>query len=83
MNTRYIHEIGSEKVVPISVTASTLRLFFPELVDEILESFTECSDVEIIQEIVDTLNLDIICVIENSHVNMLIHGFIYGRGVLV
>ena len=35
-------------------------------------------DVDIIQEIVDTLNLDVTCVTEHSSVDLLIHGYVHG-----
>lgn len=80
MNIISIHSINPEAVEVMSIgdTARYLRLFFPELVDEILESFTDYTEADIIQEIVDTLGLDITCVTEHSHVKLLIHGYIYG-----
>ena len=81
MNTISIHEVNPNDVTSIGDTAIYLRLFYPELVEEILESYNECSDVEIIQEIIDTEGLPIACVIEHSHLDLIIHGYIRHRGV--
>ena len=79
MNTINVHEVNpSVNVSSLGDTAAFLRLFFPELVDQILEAYTDYTDADIIQEIVDTLNLDITCVTEHSSIRLLIHGYIHG-----
>lgn len=59
-------------------TAMYLRLFYPEMVDHVLEAFTEYTDVDIIQEIVDAIGLDITCVTKNSGLNLIVMGYIHG-----
>lgn len=82
MNIIDIHEVPQDTVlVSIDDTAMFLNLFYHKLVDELLESFTDFTDADIMQEIVDTVGLDIICVIENNH-GLLIHGYFSKSGVL-
>ena len=79
MNTINVHEISPEtRLMSVDDTAAYLNIFYPELVDQILEAFTDYTDVDIIQEIVDTLNLDVTCVTEHSSVDLLIHGYVHG-----
>lgn len=63
----------------IGNTAAYLRLFYPEIVDQVLEAFNEYTDVDIIQEIVDLLSLDITCVTEHTGLERIVHGYIYGE----
>lgn len=79
MNTVSIHEVPSgTKVISVDDTAIYLRLFYPELVGEILEAYTDCNDIEIIQEVIDAEDLEITCVTEHSGIELLIHGYIHG-----
>lgn len=64
----------------IGETAMYLRVFYPEMVEQVLESFTDFTDVDIIQEIVDAIGLDITCVTEHSGLELMIHGYIHGEG---
>ena len=74
-----IHDINKNvPLISIADTAMFLNLTERNLVDEILESFTDCTDVDIIQEIVDTLNLPLTCVIETTQNDLIIHGYIRG-----
>lgn len=84
MNTVDIHDINPETTRRVSADdlAVFFNLFYRELVEELLEVFTDFTDVDIIQEIVDTVGLDYICVIENSpNEGLLIHGYITPGGV--
>lgn len=70
------------EIVSVGDTAAGLNILYPETVDELLESFTDFTDFDIIAEVINTLNLDIICVVESSNKpGKLIHGYIH-RGVL-
>lgn len=85
MNTVSIHDINQDitNIMSFADTAMYLNLFHHELVEEILESFTDLTDAQIIAEIIDTLNLPITCVIEHNKHGDLIHGYITKGGVLV
>lgn len=81
MNVVDIREVyPGTPIESIGETAMYLRLFYPEVVDQVLESFTDFTDVDIIQEIVDTVGLDITCVTEHSGLELMIHGYIHGEG---
>jgi hypothetical protein len=79
MNIVDIREVyPGTPVESIGDTAMYLRLFYPEIVDQVLEAFTEYTDVDIIQEIVDAVGLDITCVTKNSGLDLMILGYIRG-----
>ena len=77
MNTVSIHEVAPEvKIQTVKDTAMYLNLFHPETVEELLESYTDFTDFDIIAEAVDILNLNLTAVIEQTQKGMLIHGYI-------
>lgn len=61
-------------------TAMYLNLMYPEIIEELLESFSDFTDFDIIAELVDTLKLNITAVIEPVKNGMLIHGYIHKGG---
>ena len=61
-------------------TAMYLNLMYHEIIEEILEVFTDFTDFDIIAELVDTLKLNITAVIEPTANGMLIHGYIHKGG---
>lgn len=70
------------EIVSVGDTAMGLNLLYPETVNELLESFTDFTDFDIIAEVINTLNLNIICVVESSNKpGRLIHGYIHGGAV--
>lgn len=83
MNVVEIHNVPQNaKIVSVGDTAAGLNLLYPETVNELLDSFTDFTDFDIIAELIDTLKLDITCVVESSNKpGRLIHGYIYG-GIL-
>lgn len=82
MNIVNIHDLP-ENIGLISVddVAMYLNLTYPNLVEELLEVFTDFTDFDLIQEIVDTENLNYTCVVEQSSNGLLVHGYFKG-GVL-
>ena len=77
MNIIDINEVKpSTEITSFEDTAMFLNLFYPELVDEILEAFTDACDFDIIEEIVNTLKLKITAVIEVTQKGLLLHGYI-------
>ena len=77
MNTIHLQEVPFEaKIISLPDTAMWLNLTQRKLVDELLEAFTDFTDQDIIEEIVDTLKLPLICVVEASNNGLLIHGYI-------
>ena len=77
MNTIQIQDVPFEaKIMSLPDTAMWLNLTHRKLVDELLEAFTDFTDQDIIEEIVDTLNLPLIQVVETSNKGLLIHGYI-------
>jgi len=77
MNTINIHEISPEiEIQSVQDTAMYLNLFHHETVEELLESYTDFTDFDIIAELADILNLNLIAVIEPTPEGMLLHGYI-------
>lgn len=77
MNTIKLDKVPqSVKIVGFADVAMWLNLTERELVEELLETFTDFTDFDIVEEIIDTLNLPIICVIEPSNNGDLFHGYI-------
>ena len=64
-------------------TAMYLNLMYHEIIEELLEVFTDFTDFDIIAELVDTLKLNIVAVIEPIANGMLIHGYIHKGGALL
>ena len=78
MKTIEITEVSSDaKITSFQDTAMYLNLLHHKLVEELLESFTDFTDFDIIAEIVDILNLNITCVVEPTNQGTLIHGYIH------
>ena len=77
MNTVNIHEVPSDvEIQSVADTAMYLNLFHPETINELLESFTDWTDFDIIAESAEVLNLNLTAVIEPTPKGMLIHGYI-------
>lgn len=77
MNTISIHDLKPDaKINSFENTAGFFKFFYPELVEELLESFTDFTDADIIQEIVDLKELPYTCVIEKTKKGLVIHGYI-------
>ncbi|MBQ6350239.1 MAG: hypothetical protein IJI42_04855 [Methanobrevibacter sp.] len=83
MNVIDITELKPEtRLVSFQDTAMFLNLFCPEVVEELLEVFTDFTDFDLIAELVDILNLKITCVTEAMNHGTLIHGYIHDGDVL-
>ena len=83
MNVIEIQDITpNTKLVSFKDTAMLLNLMYPEIVNEILEVFTDFTDFDIIAELVDTLDLNITAVIEPANQGVLVHGYIHDMGVV-
>lgn len=83
MNVIEIQDITpNTKLVSFEDTAMLLNLMYPEIVNEILEVFTDFTDFDIIAELVDTLDLNITAVIEPANQGVLVHGYIHDMGVV-
>ena len=77
MKTIEIQELQSDvKIISVADTAMYLNLMYHELVEEILEVFTDFTDFDIIAELVDTLTLPLTAVVEPTNHGRLIHGYI-------
>lgn len=77
MNTIDIHELSPNvEITSFEDTAMSLNLLFPEAVEEILESFTDYTDFDIIEELVNFLKLNITAVVEQKNKGIIIHGYI-------
>lgn len=77
MRTVGIHEINPDlKLVSVGDMAMYLNIFYNHIVDLLLETYTDFTDFDIIAEIIDELNLDIICVVEPIPQGKLIYGYI-------
>jgi len=63
-------------------TAQYFNLFHHETVEEILESFTDFTDFDIIAELVDILGLDVTAVVEPIRNGMLIYGYVFKGGAV-
>lgn len=85
MNTVEIHELQPNvEIISVADTAMWLNLTYHEIVEEILEVFTDFTDFDIIAELVDSLKLPLIAVVETSNEpGILIHGYIKESGVIV
>lgn len=59
--------------------AMYLNLFYSEEVGVILEAFTDATDFDIIQELVDRLGLCLLCVVETVNNQHIFQGFIWGN----
>ena len=67
MNTVSIDNVNpGVELVSIDDMATFLNLFFQDLVELFLEYLTIFTDDELIQEIINTLNLNITCVVDNN-----------------
>ena len=67
MNTVDINSINPDtRLVSVDDVAMFLNLMHRDLVDIILEYITIFTDDEMIQEIINTLNLNITCVVDNN-----------------
>ena len=67
MNTVDINSINPDtRLVSVDDVAMFLNLMPRDLVDIILEYITIFTDDEMIQEIINTLNLNITCVVDNN-----------------
>ncbi|WP_458456178.1 hypothetical protein [Methanobrevibacter sp.] len=65
------------KILSFDDVAMSIRLWYRPLVDELLEAFTDFTDYDIIEEVVNTLHLPLACVIEPITNNQfLVHGYI-------
>ena len=80
MNVINIQDLPSNtNITSVGDTAMFLNLTYPEAVNEILESFTDYTDFDIIAELSDNLNLNLTAVIENANIHeVTIHGYIHG-----
>ena len=80
MNVIDIQEVQPNvKINSVGDTAIFLNLFHHETVEELLESYTDFTDFDIIAELVDELNLNITAVVETTNTpGTLIHGYIHG-----
>lgn len=77
MRTIEVHEIPQDmKLLSVADMAMYLNVFHRQVVELILETYTEFTDFDIIAEIIDELNLDIICVVEPIPQGKLIYGYI-------
>lgn len=82
MNVINITELKPDaKIVSFPDTAMFLNLCYPEIVEELLESFTDFTDADLIVELNDILNLNITCVVEPTNQGTLIHGYIHKEGM--
>lgn len=83
MNVVNIQDISpNTNIISVGDTAMLLNLMYPEIVNEILEVFTDFTDFDIIAELVDTLDLNITAVIEPANQGVLFHGYIHQNGVV-
>lgn len=77
MNIINIHEVApTSKINSFADTAMILNLLYRPLVEELQDAFTDFTDYDIIEEIVNTLSLPLTCVIEQSPNGLLVHGYI-------
>jgi len=76
MNFIEIQEVNQDKIINFADVAMWLNLSQPELVEELLETYTDFTDMDIIEEIVDTLKLPLTCVVETTNQDLLVHGYI-------
>lgn len=77
MRTIDVHEIPQDmKLLSVADMAMYLNVFHRQVVELTLETYTEFTDFDIIAEIIDELNLDIICVVEPIPQGKLIYGYI-------
>lgn len=85
MRTMSIHETNPNmKLISVGDMAMYLNIFYNHIVDVLLETHTDFTDFDIIAEIIDELNLDIICVVEPIKQGKLIYGYINNeKGVKV
>ena len=79
MNIVNIHDLqNTAGLISVDDIAMHLNLTYPRLVEELLEVFTDFTDFDLIEEIVDTLNLNYTCVVEQSLNGLLVHGYLQG-----
>lgn len=79
MNIVNIHDLPEDTgLISVDDIAMFLNLTFHNLVEELLEGFTDFTDFDLIKEIVDTEHLNYTCVVEQSHKGLLVHGYIQG-----
>lgn len=67
MNILDVQEVTpGEKLISFQETAMYINLFHHDIVEELLEAFTDFTDFDIIQEVVDALNLNITAVFKKG-----------------
>lgn len=82
MNIVNIHDLpNTVGLISVGDVAMYLNLTYHNLVEELLEVFTDFTDFDLIKEIVDTENLNYTCVVEQSRNGLLVHGYIKGGAV--
>ena len=70
-----VHEVNNpEKLMSVDDLAMFFNITERELVEELLESYTDYTDEDIIKEIINILDLKYICVMDNQK----LCGFIRG-----
>lgn len=80
MKTINLSEVkDSNSINKFEDVAMYFSLFYTEEVEVILETFTDASDFDIIQEIVDRLGLCLRCVVETVNNQHIFCGFIWGN----
>lgn len=76
MNIINIHEVApTSKITSFADTAMMLNLLYHPLVEELQEAFTDFTDFDIIEEIVNTLSLPLTCVVEQTRTGLLVYGY--------
>jgi len=82
MKTISIDEVQpSMKIASVGNTAMYLNLCYGQVVEVLLETHTDFTDFDIIAEVIDTMNLDIICVADPMPHGKIIYGYINNDGV--
>ena len=77
MNTISINDVSpSAKINSFEDTAMYLNLMYHEIVEELLEAYTDFTDYDIIAELIDILHLPMTCVIEATRQGTIIHGYL-------
>ena len=79
-----IEEVNPDiKLVSVGDMAMYLNVFYHHIVDLLLETYTDFTDFDIIAEIIDELNLDIICVVEPIPQGKLIYCYINNESKVI
>ena len=73
-----VNEVSPDaKILSFEDIAMSIQLWYSPLVEELLESFTDFTDYDIIEEVVNILKLPLTCVIEPIKNNQfIVHGYI-------